>query len=259
MYGFLGLIVIIAIWYFISYVSVKVDETKIDIQKSRKRKSDSKLQQKRYEAKVHYPSTLSGHYPILLEPLDKEVYHFGEGYHWIKPGSTTATNFKDDIFGAAEKHFLSNLLIWFDKEKIKHNSLSVRVNKDVFIPDFTYVDEPNGIFICIEIDEPYSFKTNEPIHYTSKDDMRNIYLQRGGWAIIRFTERQTVLYPSECCKFIAEYLSYAYIDKSKLGNLKFFSDVLKEECWTRQQGEKMRLQDYRKTYLQKLTEKQHTT
>lgn len=47
-------------------------------------------------------------------------------------------------------------------------------------PDLAYIDAKKGIFIDIEIDEPYSGLERKPIHYTigdyTVDDKRNDYL-----------------------------------------------------------------------------------
>ena len=248
-FGILLLIVIVAIWYFFSYVSMKVEDKKIDIKKAKKVKEDTALQKRRDTLNISLPKTVDGYYPVLLLPMDREVYHFGEGYHWIKPGFNSYTNYKDDMYGASEKYFLQTLLKHFGNDKIKHNQLSVKINNDLYIPDFTYMDNDNKVYLDIEIDEPYSFKTKEPIHYKSSDHIRNIYMQRGGWAVIRFSEKQVVQQPDECCNFVAAYLTFAYMDKTKFGNHQLTSNLPTDKTWTKNEAEQMALVNYRKTYL----------
>lgn len=247
--GFLILAIIIGIFCLISYAGSKVEEKKIDIKKSKKKKDDVVLQKQRDFLNIKLPLTIEGHYPVLLLPTDKEVYQFGEGYHWIKPEFKSSINYKNDIFGASERKFFQILHKYFDINKLKHNQYSIRINDDLYIPDITYIDNNKKIFVDIEIDEPYSFKTKEPIHFTSSDHIRNIYIQRGGWAVIRFSERQIIQQPVECCKFIAAYLAYAYMDNNYTTDFSSIKSINSEKCWTKKEAQDFALRNYRNTYL----------
>ncbi|WP_375434450.1 hypothetical protein [uncultured Hymenobacter sp.] len=71
-----------------------------------------------------------------------------------------------------------------------------------YYPDFVYQDK-TGLYIDIEIDEPYDEKNGKPMHCVGKDDDRNNFFIDNRWAVIRFTEEQVLRWPELCCKEIA--------------------------------------------------------
>ena len=199
--------------------------------------------------RLEIPKVTAGHYPVLLLPTDKAIYSKEEPNYNISPGFTYTLNLNNDIFGASEKYFFLKLTKYFGSDKVFHNAVLVTVNKNNFIPDFAYFDEEKHIYVDIEIDEPYSFKTKEPLHYGICDHNRNVFMRRGGWAVIRFSEKQVVQQPDACCKFIATYLAYAYIDKTKSEPFDLIDEVLIHKRWTKGEAEQLVLSDYRKKYL----------
>lgn len=247
----LGLLILSGILSIINYFTSKISGAVTERQENKKKQAKFKearlLQDRRIAAKTFLPRTHDNYYPILLQAFGKDVdfkryssndYYYYEGYC-------------DDIVGISEKKFYKDLVHFFGKEQTKHNSITIKIGKYSFTPDFTYIDEINKVFVCIEIDEPYVYNTKEPIHYDKVDGLRNTELRKCGWNIIRFSEKQAVLEPDECCKFIAEYLSYIYINNKKMGILNIFNDVTIDKCWTKSEAEKMAYDNYRKTYLPK--------
>ena len=139
MEGILGLAIIVGLWYLISYIYEKVEDTKIDIKKSKKNKEDRALEHKRVSLNIYVPKTQEKFYPILLLPMHREVYHFGEGLYWIKPEFNSYENYNIDMYGASERRYYQTLIKYFGNERVKNNELSIKINKDIYLPDFTYI------------------------------------------------------------------------------------------------------------------------
>lgn len=89
-----------------------------------------------------------------------------------------------------------------------------------YLPDFLFIDDINKIYIDIEVDECYVFEENTPIHYyhlsdfnfkkepLSIDFQRDIDLVVEGCNVIRFSEKQIIQQPRECCKFSGNCIDY---------------------------------------------------
>jgi len=121
------------------------------------------------------------------------------------------------------------------------NDIQIKLPDITITPDFIYADEEKKIFIAIEIDEPYSINNNHefiPIHYKGSDDNRNKGLLAIGWSIIRFAEEQIARNPSECAKFIEQYI-----------NGKDINEIEAIVCWSKEEAEKMIERKFRNTYL----------
>jgi len=99
-------------------------------------------------------------------------------------------------------------------------------------PDFAYLDKTTGLRIDIEVDEPYTHQTGEPIHYRGKDERRNSFFLARGWLVIRFSERQVVLSPNRCCKTIAQVIAELTGDSSVLNPFTTISDLEPVPQWT---------------------------
>ena len=108
-----------------------------------------------------------------------------------------------------------------------------------YTPDFAYVDpENNWLSIDIEIDEPYTprqYSNNSqliPTHYIGQDDERNYFFQEHDWYVIRFSERQVILYPKSCCKVIAKLIYEITGNESVLRQFDKIPDLQPEPLWT---------------------------
>lgn len=94
-----------------------------------------------------------------------------------------------------------------------YNNASIPAGGSYFYPDFLICEK--GLFIDVEIDEPYVGNDGTPIHYvdnqygfcTSVDKERNDYITSQGFEIIRFSEEQIFLHPQECIIVIKDYIS----------------------------------------------------
>lgn len=107
-----------------------------------------------------------------------------------------------------------------------------------YTPDFAYVNMLREVYLDIEVDEPYTPrqpKTSDqiiPTHYVGKDDLRDRFFQQNGWAVIRFSERQVLLYPERCCKVIGEMVAELSAEPQILREFEHIPDLESEPQWT---------------------------
>ena len=110
--------------------------------------------------------------------------------------------------GSSEASFHQQLINYFGASHI-HSTLCLPITygsyDNNYYPDFAY-SHPSGLRIDIEIDEPYSGITKEPIHYQGQDAQRNKYFTEKGWVVVRFAEQQIIAQPALCCQFLAQVI-----------------------------------------------------
>lgn len=116
--------------------------------------------------------------------------------------------------------------------------------------DFAYIDPEVPLYIDIEIDEPYGYKTGEPIHFLGrdKDEIRNNFFLSKGWVVIRFAEEQVCLHPKSCCKAIAQVVSVITGEPvpPQLIQVPDLQPILQ---WTLEEALQMAESNYRNRYL----------
>ena len=144
--------------------------------------------------------------------------------------------------GAKESFFEKQLITAFGN-KINTNLKFPLSNGRSYVPDFCYLDDETKLSIDIEIDEPYSFDSGEPIHCIGSDDIRNNYFLEMGWFILRFSESQIVNQTSECLELIHAFIFHIIEDKSLNHNLQ------SQDCWNQCEALKMRDEKYRENLL----------
>jgi hypothetical protein len=106
-----------------------------------------------------------------------------------------------------------------------------------YTPDFAYINLTESLYIDIEIDEPYTPRQPNsealiPTHFIGKDDRRDRFFQQHGWAVIRFSERQILLYPDRCCKVIGEMIAELIGKPELLQRFSHITDLDSEAQWT---------------------------
>ncbi len=110
-------------------------------------------------------------------------------------------------------------------------------------PDIAYIDVQKGIFIDIEIDEPYSGWERQPIHYKTKngtiDDKRNNDFTERGWTVIRFSEKQVHKQPKSCLKRVYQLLNKMDGAIMIPPCLATEADISSDDIWTKEQAERM--------------------
>lgn len=121
-------------------------------------------------------------------------------------------------------------------------SLFVGDYSNPYEPDITYINAQKGIFIDVEIDEPYSGWERKPIHYKTKDgtidDLRNLYFTERGWAVIRFSEKQVYEHPKSCLKRVYQLLCKMDATITMPQCLATESDISLEDMWTEEQAKR---------------------
>ena len=156
--------------------------------------------------------------------------------------------------GVSEESFYRQLKTAGLPYEISTN-LKIPTEFGYYYPDIVIVTQ--GIFIDIEIDEPYSEEDGTPIHYfeslsgnpVSIDNRRNKVLSTAGWEIIRFAEEQVVNYPSECIACIKEVIESILTGGA---HAPFITSKIVVKKWSEGQASYYALNKYRDTYLHPL-------
>ena len=179
-------------------------------------------------------------YPIVLLPSEEPSPHFSV--------STTKKNKKT---GASELVAFSHIMA-LGLECI-FEDVSVVIDGHRYEPDLVYMDKEKGIFVDIEIDEPYS-GAHHPTHYITskgihKDTRRNELFCKAGWFVVRFTERQMFCETKSCMKVLFGLLLKVNAVESIPSCLLNVKDLQLESCWTAEESKQKSHQCYRKTYL----------
>lgn len=127
-----------------------------------------------------------------------------------------------------------------------------------YTPDIIYRDEKINLNIDIEIDEPYIYENGEPIHYQEHgihiDQKRDDYFTISGWIVIRFAEKQIVLWPDECINtidFVIKMVTSIGDGKYDVSNLKKFekfTKIKRIEAWSKTEARDFARKDYRNNY-----------
>lgn len=140
--------------------------------------------------------------------------------------------------GASEQK-ICNKIVEYHLEKNFYDNLSLFVGAMSFPyePDLAYVDPAKGIFVDIEVDEPYVGWEKEPIHYKigngSVDDVRNIHFVERGWLVLRFSESQILNQTLSCIKYIFGVISKIDSTVQMPATLVSVPDLKEEQWWSK--------------------------
>lgn len=154
--------------------------------------------------------------------------------------------------GATEDYFLTILNQYFPDKIYLDRKIAIPDTDQHYSPDFAYIDTEYNLHIDIEIDEPYSHKNQEPVHYIGKDQTRNQNIAERNWIIIRFAEEQVVRQPHACAKAIAQLCASITQTQTIPAELETAPDLPPYPMWTLPQAREMALKQYRDTYLKDL-------
>lgn len=155
-----------------------------------------------------------------------------------------------NLRGISENYFYSVLDKEFDDLHIvRGGQIKLDNQKDsigYYSCDFILEDDV-GLKVNLEIDEPYIGQSRNPIHYIDVDkDRDNIYLENG-WIVVRFTERQVIFYPHECCQIIMDLFEQIYdVEKERID---IDTNQIREKRWTENEASMLEWDKYRENYI----------
>ena len=137
--------------------------------------------------------------------------------------------------------------------KALREDVVVNLNGHRYEPDLAYVDEKRGIFLDIEIDEPYS-TSGHPTHYVGangvpKDDERNRRFRAAGWHVVRFCEEQIFCHTDSCLKVIYTLLQELGAVGEIPPKIKNAPDLSPIPQWTEEESRNMMEKHHRRSYL----------
>lgn len=142
-----------------------------------------------------------------------------------------------------------------EENNIDYESYESSGNKqdNAYVPDFVFTHDKSNMIIDIEIDEPYTF--TEPIHTigNEKDKKRNQYFTSINWFVIRFSERQIVKHPENCCREIALLIKDYTGDASFLNKIENSVCVARDRMWSYETAKNYATNKLRKKYEMLLT------
>lgn len=181
-------------------------------------------------------------YPVILFP--------SEGAELIIPSNTQQQSKK-------KKHGQSELIAFarffkYGCGEIRED-VCVRICGHNYEPDFAYVNKEKGVYIDIEVDEPYA-TSGHPTHFlldddTNKDSVRNKRFQDAGWYVIRFSEEQIFCHTKECLREVYRIaLDAGAVDEMPEG-LCGVPGLKPLQRWTKDDAYRMKRSNYRKSYL----------
>lgn len=172
--------------------------------------------------KYDLPTSKELKYPLLRTPQKGTEIKLPVSGRNGKRGFSEET-----LCRAIEKYGLQNF----------YDNLSVVANSYPFEPDLAYIDVDKGIFIDIEVDEPYVGDERKPIHCRvnkdTTDDYRNLCFTERGWIVLRFSERQIVEQCDSCLKHIYEVVQKMDRSLSIPESLVNAAKIKEEDMWTR--------------------------
>lgn len=151
--------------------------------------------------------------------------------------------------GASEKAFGQILETFFPGRVKAQLRLPIPDWERAYSTDFTVSFPELGVWIDVEIDEPYDYRTGKPTHCIDDDCHRNSFFIKNNWIVVRFSEEQVVRYPESCCRELAGVIQ-------RVTKIQRYSAALSEvpplnpvPMWTSRLALKMAKAKTRDTYL----------
>lgn len=123
--------------------------------------------------------------------------------------------------------------------------VKIDVEIEGYYPDITLeIDE--DIYIDIEIDEPYDFKTKKEIHYIGIDDNRNKTITNCNWFVLRFAEDQIKYCLEKCVNTIKALVTFIKMpNEENLNQYLATTNSIKIKQWTKEEARLMAIQNSR--------------
>ena len=161
----------------------------------------------------------------------------------LKPLTVATAKQSESKKGRTEVFFLSKLYDLFGKQikiDVIPNGLA-----NPYQPDFLLICEKTGFHLVIEIDEPYAVENGKPIHHErTADKKRETFFESINWGIVKFSEKQIIETPEECCLLIKAVLDCVINRKDFC-----YHNITIEPKWTYEEAILMANKNYRNSYL----------
>lgn len=189
--------------------------------------------------------------PTQLAPGDElQTYLIALATHMrgqvLQPDGVT-----DAPIGASERAFGQVLEKFFPGRVKAQLRLPIPNWDGAYSTDFTISFPELGVWIDVEIDEPYDYKTGKPTHCSDdeRDRNRNSFFLNNNWIVVRFSEEQVVRYPASCCKEIALVIRRVTGIEKYVHDLAEATSLAISPMWTSRQAKKMAKAKVRDKYL----------
>ena len=155
----------------------------------------------------------------------------------------------DAPIGASEKAFGQILETFFPGRVKAQLRLPIPDWERAYSTDFTVSFPELGVWIDVEIDEPYDYRTGKPTHCIDDDCHRNSFFLLNNWIVVRFSEEQVVRYPESCCLELAGVIQRVTKIQRYSAALSEVPPLIPVPMWTSRQAKKMAKAKTRDTYL----------
>jgi len=189
--------------------------------------------------------------PVQQTPSDElQTYLIALSTHMkgqvLQPDGVT-----DAPVGASERAFGQVLEKFFPGRVKAQLRLPIPNWDGAYSTDFTISFPELGVWIDVEIDEPYDYKTGKPTHCSDdeRDRNRNSFFLNNNWIVVRFSEEQVVRYPESCCKEIALVIRRVTGIEKYVHDLASATSLAISPMWTSRQAKKMAKAKIRDRYL----------
>lgn len=184
-------------------------------------------------------------FPYVIMPKENCVIKFPQY------GRSGRKGYKEEDFKVYLTKYFKVTFQLFDERFIL-----VKGSNKPFEPDFTLVDEKQGlnIFIDVEIDEPYEgindIAKRKAMHFRFVDSNRNYAFKNRGWIVIRLAEIQVQQNPNGCCLFIAAVIANINPKFQISNGLTSAEQIVPVPQWTKEEAEQMSQDKFREKYLE---------
>jgi len=155
--------------------------------------------------------------------------------------------------GVSESFFLNFLNMLDDFDVYTEHKVPISYSNDkYYYPDFVLKHKKTGLFIDLEIDEPYSGETGTPIHYLEEnyfesiDTNRNDFFTRNQWIVIRLAEQQVFQFPKLCIQLIKDVI--IVVQSLNLQNI-HAPKQFEVKKWTKEEAYSFAYKRFRYSYI----------
>ena len=107
----------------------------------------------------------------------------------------------------------------------------------------------------MKLTNPYVGDTGNPHHCIDddKDEIRDRFFAAGNWITIRFSEKQVVTQPDECCYLVAMLIEALTGDNTIKHKFNPSTTLpVRDSRWTKLESQEMAKNKYRDSYLPKI-------